>query len=155
LRLFTPVLHSIRCVNGTQQLAGPEGRTHLLSGPMDVFVCAQIMHHDTNIWGADAAEFNPKRWFDGNNQLIKPPKDTFLPWSSGPRVCPGMKMSQVEFVATMATLFRHAKCEVLPLTIDEKPEEGRKRLVDMMEDSISKLTLQVKDGKEVKLRWVV
>ncbi|KAF4963377.1 hypothetical protein F66182_18128 [Fusarium sp. NRRL 66182] len=113
------------------------------------------MHCDTSIWGADAAEFNPKRWFDGNNQLIKPPKDTFLPWSSGPRVCPGMKMSQVEFVATMATLFRHARCEVLPLTIEEKPEEGRKRLVDMMEDSISKLTLQVKDGTEVKLRWVV
>ncbi|KUL90560.1 hypothetical protein ZTR_00393 [Talaromyces verruculosus] len=154
LRLFTPV-HSLRCVNGTQQLAGPEDRTHLLSGPMDVLVCFQIIHYDTTIWGADAAEFNPKRWFDKNNQLIKPPKDTFLPWSGGPRVCPGMKISQVEFVAIMATLFRHAKCEALPLTINEKPEEGRKRLVDIMEDSISKLTLQVRDGKEVKLRWVV
>jgi cytochrome P450 len=122
---------------------------------MDVFVCAQFMHCDTKIWGADAADFNPKRWFDSNGQLIKPPKDTFLPWSGGPRVCPGMKMSQVEFVATMATLFRRARCEVLPLTAKETPVEGRKRLVDMMEDSISKLTLQVRDGKEVKLRWVV
>ncbi|KAE8556585.1 hypothetical protein EYB25_001287 [Talaromyces marneffei] len=154
LRLFTPVLHSIRCVNGTQQLAGPEGKTHLLSAPMDIFVSAEIIHNDTTIWGADAAEFNPKRWFDGNNNLIKPPKDTFLPWSAGPRVCPGMKMSQVEFVATMATLYRNARCEVLPSTANETQEEGRKRLVDIMEDSISKLTLQVKDGNEVKLRWV-
>lgn len=66
-----------------------------------------------------------------------------------------MKMSQVEFVATMATLFRRARCEVLPLTAKETQVEGRKRLVDMMEDSISKLTLQVRDAKEVKLRWVV
>lgn len=121
---------------------------------MDIFVSAEIIHNDTTIWGADAAEFNPKRWFDGNNNLIKPPKDTFLPWSAGLRVCPGMKMSQVEFVATMATLYRNARCEVLPSTANETQEEGRKRLVDIMEDSISKLTLQVKDGNEVKLRWV-
>ncbi|EED23916.1 cytochrome P450, putative [Talaromyces stipitatus ATCC 10500] len=153
LRLFTPVLHSTRTVNGIQQLAGRKG-THILSSPMDVFVCAQIMHCDTTLWGPDAAEFNPKRWFDKQtNLLIKPPKDTFLPWSGGPRVCPGMKMSQVEFVATIATLFRQSRCEVLTLT--GKEEEGRKRLMDMMDDSISKLTLQVRNGQEVKLRWVV
>lgn len=122
---------------------------------MDVFVCQQVIHRDTSFWGADAAEFNPKRWLDGSTgEVIEPPKDIFLPWSGGPRICPGMKMSQVEFVATMAMLFRHTRCEALPIDGKETQEEIQARLWKMMDESISKLSLQVKDPQKVQLRWV-
>jgi cytochrome P450 len=111
------------------------------------------MHLDTTIWGADAAEFKPTRWLDDTGNIITPAKGTFLPWSGGPRVCPGMKFSQVEFVAVFATLFRSAKCAPL-LKDGETGEEARKRLENIMTNSVSKLTLQVKNPKDVMLKWV-
>lgn len=127
----------------TQQIADADG-THVLTPPMDVFVSQQSIHRDPNVWGADVDEFRPTRWINDAGQVVTPAKGTFIPWSGGPRICPGMKMSEVEFVGTMATLFRHARCEPM--------QEGR--LQQQMEDSISKLTLQVRELREVQLRWV-
>jgi cytochrome P450 len=122
---------------------------------MDIHVSAQVMHYDKSIWGDDAADFNPKRWIDSTGQLKNPPRNScFLPWSGGPRICPGMKMSQVEFVATIATLFRHARSEVLSLTETETPVEAQARLLAVTDESISRLTLQVKNSEQVQLRWV-
>ena len=64
-----------------------------------------------------------------------------------------MKMAQVEFVATFATLFRSSKCRALS-DAQESGEELRKRLEYVMVDSIPKMTLQIRDPKEVKLEWV-
>lgn len=111
---------------------------------MNVFVSQQSIHRDPNIWGSDVDEFRPTRWLDGAGQVVTPAKGTFIPWSAGPRICPGMKMSEVEFVGAMATLFRHARCEPM--------QEGK--LLQQMDDSISKLTLQVRELREVQLRWV-
>ena len=57
----------------------------------------------------------------------------------------------MEFVATFATLFRSSKCHPL-CGVKEAGEELRKRLEQVMEDSIPKLTLQIRDPKEVKLK---
>lgn len=153
MRHFPPVVHSTRAFFEPQQVVDSNG-SHLLSPPMDVYVSHQCIHADTSIWGPDASEFKPSRWIDSSGQLITPTKGTFLPWSGGPRICPGMKMSQVEFVATLATLFRSARCEPLPTDRQEKPEELRKKLHGLMKNSICKLTLQVREPKEVKLRWI-
>jgi cytochrome P450 len=126
---------------------------HYLTAPMMVFISSQSIHLDPSIWGSDVAEFKPTRWLDSTGNIITPAKGTFLPWSGGPRVCPGMKFSQVEFVAVFATLFRSAKCS--PLRRDgETSEQTRNRMKDIMANSVSKLTLQVKDPKEVILKWV-
>ena len=124
---------------------------------MDIFVCQLSMHLDTRIWGPDASTFRPSRWLDETGQLITPERGTYIPWSGGPRVCPGLKMSQVEFVGTMVTLFRAARCEPLPSTTDGVVDQGvlRERLLGLVRDSVNKLTLQVRDPTEVRLRWVV
>jgi len=110
------------------------------------------MHSNPDIWGSDVSEFKPSRWIDDLGKLITPAKGTFLPWSGGPRVCPGMRMAQVEFVATFSTLFHSARCEPLR-TEQETDKEARERLVQIMDDSVSKLTLQVRDPAAVKLKW--
>ena len=120
---------------------------------MTVFVSSQSIHSDREIWGSDVSEFKPSRWIGDSGMLVTPPKGTFLPWSSGPRTCPGMKMAQVEFVATMATLLRSSKCHPLS-DVQESGEELRKKLEYVMVDSIPKMILQIRDPKEVKLKWV-
>lgn len=120
---------------------------------MTVFVSQRVIHVDVDIWGDDADRFKPSRWIDSTGQIVTPPRGTFLPWSAGPRVCPGMKMAQVEFVATFATLFRSARCEILRKG-EETELQAKKRLEDLMADSLLRLTLQMKNPDEVKLRWI-
>jgi cytochrome P450 len=76
------------------------------------------------MWGPDALEFNPVRWLPpvseerAEQALMTPPRDTYIRWSVGPRVCPEQNMSQVEFVSAVAKLF--LRCSVRP-----KPGRGR------------------------------
>ena len=107
--------------------------------------------------GPDSLEFKPSRWIAegstvGNGNLIIPAKGTFLPWSGGPRVCPGQKMSQVEFVSVLATIFR--SCSIAPaLAEGESHEQGKKRLQNVIAKSRPALTLQMTSPEQVKLRW--
>ncbi|KMU92245.1 hypothetical protein CIHG_09939 [Coccidioides immitis H538.4] len=124
---------------------------------MDIYVSQLSIHLDPAHWGPNAAEFNPSRWIDtssSSDQIITPAKGTYVSWSGGPQICPGVKMSQVEFVATMATLFRSARCEPLPTVGIEDAEMLRERLRQLAWDSASKLTLQMRDPGRVQLRWV-
>ena len=76
-----------------------------------------------------------------------------MPWSDGPRVCPGRKFSQVEFVAVMATLFRRHR--VRPkLSEGESIEGGQKRIMEMVErrDDMA-LTTQMAQPESVALIW--
>lgn len=119
---------------------------------MDVYVSAQVMHLNPEFWGEDVLEFKPSRWINASGELITPAKGAYLPWSGGPRVCPGMKMAQVEFLAVFSTFFRSGRCEPLR-DGKETIEEARKRLEDLAADSVPKLTLQVRDAKAVQLKW--
>lgn len=62
-------------------------------------------------------------------------------------------MAQVEFVATFSTLFRAARCVALR---DEgvTAEEESKRLKELMADSMLRLTLQMQNSQEVRLKWI-
>jgi cytochrome P450 len=119
---------------------------------MEVYVNQGAIHRDSSIWGPDPNAFRPSRWIDSSGDLIVPEKATFIPWSGGPRICPGMKMAQVEFVATFATLFRATKCEFIGALDD--PRENTRMLEALMKDSFFKLTLQMKKPEEVQLRWI-
>jgi cytochrome P450 len=121
---------------------------------MTVYVNSHAMHHNATIWGTDVNVFKPSRWINpSTGEIITPPKGTFLPWSGGPRVCPGMKMAQVEFVATFSTLFRGARCVAL-LDEGRTEEEQSERLEELMADSMLRLTLQMQNSKEVRLKWI-
>ena len=118
---------------------------------MEIYVNQAVIHRDSAIWGSDIDEYRPSRWIDSSGEVIVPEKGTFLPWSGGPRICPGMKMAQVEFVATLATLFRAAKCEFVG---GDDLKENTRVLESLMKDSYLKLSLQMKEPGKVQLRWI-
>ncbi|KAI9348678.1 cytochrome P450 [Obelidium mucronatum] len=58
---------------------------------------------EQNVWGPDAAEFNPDR-FDG---LVA--EGAFIPFGAGPHMCPGQKMALVEMKGVVIGLLSRYK----------------------------------------------
>lgn len=85
--------------------------------------------------------------------MITPIKGSFIPWAEGPRICPGKKFSQVEFVAVIAQLLSGHTIEVVR-NPGEAEEQARKRVFSVIRDSVVKLTLQVRRPESVKLKFV-
>ncbi|GMF54863.1 unnamed protein product [Phytophthora fragariaefolia] len=67
-----------------------------------------------NVWGDDAAEYRPERWFDektGEPKNITPPQ--FITFSTGPRKCIGMRLAMLEMKTVMAVLFSRFDIETV------------------------------------------
>ena len=174
LRLYHPVV-SLPKTNATSTplaltIAGKEYQI-----PPDAFVVTNTMaaHTLPKYWGADSLSWKPKRWItDGspstssspspavaanrsaNEETIREPpiKGAYKPWGEGPRVCPGKKFAQVEFVAVIAALFRD--WNVRPQVLEgESEEKARQRVMGVVEDSKVTLTLQMQRSETVGLLW--
>jgi cytochrome P450 len=114
-----------------------------------MYISAVAIHLDPQTWGADSAEFKPSRWLVDEklspspadpaytiaNNIKSFPKGTYLPWSSGPRSCPGQKMSQVEFVSVFMTIFGRFRCEAIKVREGETLAEIRQRVRAITMDS--------------------
>jgi len=60
------------------------------------------VHHSKEIWGPDADEFNPDRWF----KLTPRQKNAFIPFSHGPRACVGRNVAEMEMKLIVASWAR-------------------------------------------------
>ncbi|ESZ97706.1 cytochrome P450 [Sclerotinia borealis F-4128] len=158
LRLYTLVPTIVRKTPQAQTIKNinfaPETSVHLNTS---------AIHTLPSIWGPDSLDFRPSRWLEMTSSsgtetetetLRDPPKGTFLAWSHGPRYCPGMKMSQVEFVGVLYEIFRKWKVQIVRRN-GETQEDARRRLVGILEDSSPKLTLQVNRPQDVVFDWVL
>lgn len=85
-------------------------------------------------WGSDAEAFDPKRFVScsasGVEELIVPQGPVYSPWLLGPRVCPGKKFSQVEFVALIAQVQSKWRIEVAATGQDT--EAARENLLKIL-----------------------
>ena len=162
LRLFTPLIHISKQTRAPLTIQTSDN-SYWLPANTTVYINTVALHVDPKVWhhlnlgtnekGAedDVWKFRPARWINppGSQQaLFQPPKGAYLPWSGGPRVCPGQKMAQVEFVGIFLTLLRQHRFEAVPLA-GESRADVEKRLDTRMRDSISILTLQMKDVYDV------
>lgn len=160
LRLYSPVEHLSRRAISAQTITAPSGTQHTLPADIDVFVSQACAHINPDYWAPDPLAFRPTRWLEASNDglsgdtLIEPEKGTFFPWSIGPRMCPGMKMAQVEFVSVFAALFRHSRVEPALLPGEKTVEEARRRLEGVVADIGPVATLQILRPREVVLKWV-
>ena len=162
LRLFPPLIHISKQTQTPQVLHTPEHDIQLPGGTT-VYLNVVCIHLDPDVWrnlnlsknekpsDEDENKFRPTRWINppGSPQpLFNPPKGSFIPWSGGPRVCPGQKMAQVEFVAIFLTILRRHRIDAAAIG-NETRQQTNDRLDRRMQESISKLTSQMQNVYDV------
>ncbi|OQV03489.1 hypothetical protein CLAIMM_08528 [Cladophialophora immunda] len=128
-------------------------------------------------WGGDAHLFNPRRFIsvtrgspDAGGEALAIPSDDkgglpssatamFMPWLFGPRVCPGKKFSQVEFVAVVAQILSRYRVEV---DVGEgggqgkraARGDGREGLRQVLGEKYFNISTHVKRPGDASLRFV-
>jgi len=155
LRLYPPVIHSSRTTTGPMTLHSPICHTtYHFPANLTIYICPGIVSIDPTIWGPSALIFDPTRWLSPTGDLVDPPvKGAFVPWSSGPRYCPGTKMAQVEFVSVFCEIVRGWRVEGVE-EVGESAEDARERLRGVVQDSAPRITLQMNRPKDAVLRFV-
>ncbi|MDF3853945.1 cytochrome P450 [Paracoccus sp. P2] len=122
LRLYPPVAMTVRQCRRPETLRdrkAPRGAQLVLS-PW------HLQRHE-RLWD-NPDHFDPSRWETENGKARQ--RDAFIPFSAGPRACPGAGFAMVEGPLILATLLRAYRLE-----------PGRDRPVPIM-----RLTLRGKDG---------
>ncbi|KAF6984668.1 hypothetical protein CFC21_002636 [Triticum aestivum] len=127
LRLYPPALFVNRTVTRDVKL-----------GKLDIPAGTQLnlpiidIHHDVDIWGANAEEFDPSRFADGKSYHL----GAYFPFGIGPAICVGQNLAMVEaklalamvlqrFALDVSTSYVHAPMKVMTL----QPQYGAQLLV--------------------------
>lgn len=75
-----------------------------------------------------------------------------MPWAAGPRVCPGKKFSQVEFVAVISSLFKNHRVRPVLMT-GESEKDGSERLMKVIKDSHYEIAIKMAHPEKLQVRW--
>jgi cytochrome P450 len=118
----------------------------MLPPNMILLVNFQAVHNSPAYWGADSTQWKPQRWIrnvSGQETLVGAPEGSeFIAWACGPRICPGKKFSQVEFIAVLATILQSYRIR-LATKPGESFVQARDRTIGVMEDSILNLSVRM------------
>lgn len=165
IRLYTPVGVTKWTREKTQRL-DIQGKTLILPPNTMINLAHSSLQTDPRWWGEDSLTWRPSRFIktagiEGTNEkggiekeeFITPRRGTFVGWSEGARDCPGRKFSQVEFVATIASLFRDHRVDPVKLE-GESIEAARERVLDLIKtDTAFRLLLQMLHPEKAPLTW--
>jgi cytochrome P450 len=153
------VIYTPRYTGSDSQSLSIKGRDYIIPPDTHVIVSQAALHTLPENWGSDSLVWRPDRWLAsecqcklGEEELISPLPGTFLPWIAGPRVCPGKKFAQVEFVAVIASLFRKHRARPVALA-GETLEDARNRVRKEVDSSSLKITLSMNHPEKIKLIW--
>jgi cytochrome P450 len=111
--------------------------------------------------GPETASFDST---SSDNNLFTPPKGAFIPFSEGPRSCPGRRFAQVEIMAVLAVIFKTysleldvsdwaSDAEVDRMSMEERKgvyEMGKKRARKFIRESETVITMQMRSAVPVR-----
>lgn len=135
-------------------------REYILPPHTNITLNLAALHTHPANWGNDAFEFRPDRWVHEGDAVgkgttfIEPCPGSFVAWSSGPRVCPGKKISQVEFTRIMFGLFANGTRVHLVQNSGESLPDARNRASRILQSAKVELTLSLAESEQIGLRWV-
>ncbi|KAI1136864.1 cytochrome P450 [Hypoxylon sp. FL0543] len=165
IRLYT-VVPTIKWTDSQAQSLTINNREIIIPPNSMVAPSYGSVQTDPRFWGPDSLVWKPSRWIKpsasshadvvskpGEEDFNMPVRGAFIGWSDGVRDCPGRKFSQVEFVATMASLFLDWRVEPV-VAKDETLERARQRVEDLIRtDSGPVLLLQMLHPERAPLVW--
>jgi len=67
----------------------------------NIWIAQYLLHRDSR-WFDNPLGFDPERWLDGRTETL--PKNAYLPFGGGPRICIGNSFAEMEGVLLLATI---------------------------------------------------
>ncbi|CAI5494604.1 unnamed protein product [Closterium sp. Naga37s-1] len=122
LRLFPPVPVVTRTSKQDVRI-GP----YVIPKGMDLFLPVGCLHADERYWGADAHEFKPERFQDGQQAACSHPQ-AFIPFSSGPRDCVGAMFGLTEAKIILSHLLLKWNVQFVKLVAMERATRSRRAI---------------------------
>ena len=147
-----------KCTLSSPQCLTVNGRTYMIPPYTYVIPNINAVHCSPHYWGSeDPMAWRPQRWIVNSTQagevLYEPRPGTYVPWSDGARGCPGKKFGQVEFVATIATLFHEHRVDPVQNFKEETAEMARQRALNGVRNSGMVFLMQMLEPEKIGLRW--
>ncbi|KAG0647532.1 Multidrug resistance fer6 [Hyphodiscus hymeniophilus] len=146
LRLYPPALSLPKFTGNVAATLKVDERVMTIPPDTHVYPNVIALHTNPAYWGEDCLMWKPSRWIRSNltpptasamidvldsEELVDAPvKGSYIPWADGPRICPGKKFSQVEFVAAISVLLWKHRISINPrpgetLAQARKPRNGK------------------------------
>lgn len=128
LRLYPPVPMMVRSARRTEFF-----RKRRVPPGAQIVLSPWHLHRHTRLW-SDPDAFQPERWQTEAGRSSA--RDAFIPFSSGPRVCPGAGFAMLEGVLLLAALLRVYRLEPVSARVPVP---------------VAHLTVRAKDGIHLSL----
>ncbi|PSN66490.1 cytochrome P450 [Corynespora cassiicola Philippines] len=159
LRLTNPAPMLVR--RSTKQtelpIITPSGPSTLNVAPGTIVGGEFYGAHLSPLWGPEAEIFNPKRFVSvnesGEEKLVVPEGPIYCPWVFGPRVCPGKKFSQVEFVALVAQILSKYRVEAFR-NEGESVKAAESRLMGVLDHKFFNISTHLKHPEDASIQLV-
>ncbi|KAF2877804.1 cytochrome P450 [Massariosphaeria phaeospora] len=154
LRLYPPVMSLPKRTNEHPQQIPLGDKIITIPPHTEISNNTLAVHTYARYW-SDPLAWKPSRWVVSSaagESVYTPERDTYFPWSDGPQNCPGMKFSQVEFVAVLAMLLRDHRLKV-EANDGESPEEVLERTWRVANDCNAHIILQMNNPSQLRVRF--